>query len=146
MTLLCDSCALAAGYLGSSWDIVNNNYTGQLYQVGKFFDHTITGHRPSDAPVSLLDDPSYDNYKDLMIHTLSSGYYEIDDRKRVNKGYYVGENVGSNYDPKNGSVRYKESFFKVVKFNTETGVHGFSFEPVYASPSRRCDHCHKPLW
>lgn len=146
MTLLCDSCALLAGYQIPSWDIQNNNYTGHLYQVNKFFDHTITGNRNSSGPVSLLDDPTYDNYKDLMIDTLNSGYYEIDAQNRVNKGYYVGNDIGSNYDPQTNTVRYKEQFFKVVKFDTPTGVHGFSFDPVYSAPTRQCDNCSRLLW
>jgi len=75
-----------------------------------------------------------------------SGYFEIDAKQRINKAMYLGKRIGASVDPVLKSVRYPEEFFKVVKITTPTHVHGFNFQPGYASKPRQCQACGKPLW
>lgn len=146
-TLLCDICAVQTGIRPVSWNILTNNYTGNKdYQLEKFYDHTITGHRTSSDPVSLLDDPKYETYKGYIVNTLFSGYYEIDYRGRVNKTMYLGNKIGVNFDPKTKQPLHDEHFFKVVKWTEATGVHGYSFEQMSGSPSNFCTKCGKKLY
>lgn len=140
----CNHCSKESGEWPVSWDAFGVNYTGEASQLEKYLDHSVTGHRIGNRPVSLLKIP--DKYSDYMKQTSVSGHLEIDHFGRKNIIFYYSGVIGGLYSPATQSVIREEKCFKVVKPQSEQTVHGFSFYFPTGTSNSKCKKCGVDLW
>src|ERR1022692_1060757 len=129
-TYYCRSCAIASGYIDRSL-LPCVNLTGDPlgYQLDKYLKHTQTGYY-SGGTVSLFSNPDYESYKTCVVGATISGCLEIDDSGRKNLVYWAGREIGCYYDPLSGVVKYPESGVRVVLYQNEAKIHGFTCNPT----------------
>lgn len=143
-TYYCRSCAIALGYIDQTV-MPPANLTGDAsgYQLDKYLKHTQTGYY-SNGAVSLFGNQEYDNYKNYVVGTTISGCLEIDDQNRKNLVYWAGKKIGCYVDPLTGDIIYPESGVKVVLYNNDAKIHGFTCNPT-GHLNTQCTSCGGPL-
>jgi len=126
----CRNCAITRGDINQSL-IPAANLTGDAngYQLDRFLKHTETGYYTGGV-VSLFKKPEYDYYKTYILGASISGCLEIDDKNRKNIVYWAGEKIGCSYDPISGQVVYPESGVRVVLYEDDAKIHGFTCNPT----------------
>ncbi|MGZ0708068.1 hypothetical protein ACWPKO_06990 [Coraliomargarita sp. W4R53] len=141
--ITCSECLKENGGWPYDWDVHSNNYAESYYQTEKVFNHIESGVH-TGSPVSIVEIP--ENYTQYMKQALASGHLEVDSGGRKNYILYYPGRIGNLFHPESGINIKEERFFKAVKPETETGVHGFSFDLKTGELNSKCQICGCDLW
>lgn len=137
----CRNCAIQLGYI----DCLNtqNNFSGSVgsYLFGKFIKHT-QANQYTNGIVSIFDRSDYDNYKNYIIDSYSSGSVEVDARNRVNIIWFANKPTG--YTLNNGQTSHINDGVKLVLHNDANKIHAYptgSFGFLHGN----CSNCGQPV-
>ncbi len=136
-SIYCLECAAKSGWLPSS----SFGATGfSEYQLEKFVKHTApTGW--AAGPHSVFGDPSAGQYREYIVLTAASGYYDRSNPAKPTLCYFAHEKTGNTY--LNGRFQTVASGVRMVCIGDDMRFHAFPDASILQSAT--CTGCGKSI-